>query len=294
LTAGLAPWTGLLPDMFRTMRAEIKSSELGSSRVENSGERSFGLFLALWFAVPFVFFSLSSSKLVPYVLPCLPPLAISGGRALRSIAEGDEPAAKRLVFINGLFLSLAAAGGVVYPLLDKELGAALFFYTLPAAVGLALFVFCGALFYRRRQQGRMVCVLCLLAAINLLVFSRGFALKAELDSYKEPAAAIGDRAAGDVVVSYKSTAQGLGFYLKRRIVLANIVGELEFGARQEKDRRWFIDSRALRDLWLGKTRVFLVAEKGREEEIEQLLGKHNIIQKTRVGNSVIFSNFKAL
>ncbi|MDR2180191.1 MAG: glycosyltransferase family 39 protein [Synergistaceae bacterium] len=284
LTAGLAPWTGLLPDMFRTIRAEAKSG---------GDKGAFGLFLGLWFAVPFVFFSLSSSKLVPYVVPCLPPLAILGGRVLSLIAEGAEgskPAAKRLVLINGIFLSLAAAAGVVYPLMDKN--PALYFYTLPAAASLALFAFCGA--HHRGDQGKMVRVLCLLAFINLAVFSRGFVLKAERDSLKEPAAVIEERAEpGDVVVSYKNTAQSLGFYLKRRIVLANVLGELEFGARQEKDPRWFIDSRGLKDLWFSKTRVFLVTKRRKEEEIEQLLGKHTIIPVARIRDAVIFSNFRS-
>ncbi|MDR1622472.1 MAG: glycosyltransferase family 39 protein [Synergistaceae bacterium] len=310
LTAGLAPWTGLLPDMLRSIWAEAKSgnaakgvsggpenpvgtNELRPPELENE-ERSFGLFLGLWFAVPFVFFSLSSSKLVPYIVPCLPPLAILGGRVLASIAEGDGPAAKRLACINGVFLSLAAAGGVVYPLSDKKLGTGLFFYTLPASASLALFVFCGVFFYRRRECRKMVHALCLLASINLLTFSRGFFLKAGLDSYKEPAAAIREQIEpADVVVSYKSTAQGLGFYLKRRIVLMDVMGELEFGARQEKDPRWFLDSQELKDLWLGKTRVFLVfweAEKRYGEEIEQLLGKHNIIQAARIRDAVVLSN----
>ncbi|MDR1376397.1 MAG: glycosyltransferase family 39 protein, partial [Synergistaceae bacterium] len=270
LAAGMIPWAGLLPDMFRTIRIEAESGNEG---------RSFGLFLGLWFIVPFIFFSLSNSKLVPYIVPCLPPLAILGGHVLSSIAKGGGPAAKRLVLANGFFSSLMMLAGIVYPLMDKKLGMALYPYTLPAAASLAFGAFCGIFLYRRREYGRMVYVLCFLAVVNLLVFSRGFALKAELDSYKEPAAAIREQLGpDDVVVSYKSVAQGLSFYLKRRIVLADGAGELEFGARQEKDPQWFIDSQGLKELWFGKRRVFLVTEKRHEEKLEQLLGKHNIIQ----------------
>jgi 4-amino-4-deoxy-L-arabinose transferase-like glycosyltransferase len=289
LAAGLVPWTGLLPDIFRTIRAEAGSGDARQGEERNKG-RSFGLFLGLWFAVPFAFFSLSNSKLIPYVLPCLPPLAILGGRVLSSIAEGNGPAAKRLICIGGVFLSFVAIGGIVYPLIDKNSGTALFFYTLPASASLALFVFCGVLFYRRLEPVKIVHGLCLLALINVPVFSRGFAINT-LNSYKEPAAAIEERAGPeDVVVSYREIAQGLGFYLKRRIVLANAVGELEFGARQEKDPRWFIDSQGLKDLWFGKERVFLVTEKKHREELEQLLGKRNIIHMAQVRDFIILSN----
>ncbi|MDR1978045.1 MAG: glycosyltransferase family 39 protein [Synergistaceae bacterium] len=282
LIAGFIPWAGLLPDVFRS---------LAGHRESRDEERSFEIFLGLWFAVPFVFFSLSSSKLVPYIVPCLPPLAILSGRVLSSMADGRTPAG-RFVFLNGALSLLGAAAGVVYPLVDKKIGTlSLYSYTLPAAAGLAALSLCGGWFYFKRLYGRMVDALCLLALINLMIFSRGFALKAELESYKEPAAIIRAQAGPeDVVASYKSTAQGLGFYLKRRIVLANAAGELEFGARQEKDPRWFIDSRALQDLWLGETRVFLVSEKRREEELEQLLGKRNIIETGRVRDAVILSN----
>lgn len=227
-------------------------------------------------------------------MPCLPPLAILGGHVLSSIAEGNEPAAKRLVFINGFFLSLMAVAGIAYPLMDKNGGVTLFFYTLPASASLTLFAFCGVFFYYRREQGRMVQALCLLALINLLVFSRGFAMKAEQDSYKAPATTIRERAEpGNIVVSYRSIAQGLGFYLKQRIVLVNAVGELKFGAIQEKDRHWFIDSRELKNLWFGETRVFLVTEKQYEKEIEQLLGKHNIVEIARIRDIVIFSTFQS-
>jgi hypothetical protein len=77
-------------------------------------------------------------------------------------------------------------------------------------------------------------------------------------------------------------------------VLANVTGELEFGARQEKDPRWFIDSQGLKDLWFGSTRVFLVAKKRYWEELEQLLGKRNIIQTTQVRDIMILSNLPYL
>jgi 4-amino-4-deoxy-L-arabinose transferase-like glycosyltransferase len=286
LAAGLIPWTGLLPDMFRTIRAEVDNGG-----TEQSEGRSFEFFLGVWFTVPFIFFSLSNSKLLPYIVPCLPPLAILGGRVLSSIAKDGGPAAKRLVLINGIFSLLVVTAGIAYPLADEKLGAALYPYTLPAAASLALGAFCGVFFYRRREYDRMVRVLCLLAVVNLLVFSRGFLLKAGLDSYKEPAAAI-EKWLGpeDVVVSYRDIAQGLGFYLKRRVVLANAMGELKFGALQEKDPHWFIDSQGLKKLWFGKRRVFLITQERHEEELEQLLGKHNIIKRGRVRDAAVVSN----
>jgi hypothetical protein len=142
----------------------------------------------------------------------------------------------------------------------------------------------------------MVNVICVLAFVNVLIFSRGFALKAEEDSYRDSAAVIQEYLCPeDDVIAYKNLAQGLGFYLKRRVVLANALGELEFGARQEKDPRWFIGSRELKNLWNGDRRVFLVVEKKHVKEIEQLLEK-NVIRlnhnqnKEDGQNKVVLSN----
>jgi hypothetical protein len=136
----------------------------------------------------------------------------------------------------------------------------------------------------------MTGILCALAFINILVFSRGFAMKAELDSFKAPAAIIREHISdGDVVVAFRETAQGLGFYLGRRLVLAEAVGELEFGANQEEDPRWFIDSAALEELWNGDTRVFLVSTEPRAEELKNLLGNVAVIDEDRF--FVVLSNF---
>jgi hypothetical protein len=197
--------------------------------------------------------------------------------------------------------------GIVYPLMDEKLEAAEpYSYTLPAVASLLALALWGWWFYRKRasvklaqptkstNNARMVSVLCVLAFVNLAVFARGFVLKAQLDSYKEPAALIMDEGVlgpDDVVASYKEPVQGLGFYLGRRIVLVDVLGELEFGALQEKDPRWFIDSRSLEALWGGEKRVFLVAEKSRLEELMGLLGENNVIQWGQTRTGVVLSNF---
>jgi 4-amino-4-deoxy-L-arabinose transferase-like glycosyltransferase len=64
-----------------------------------------GLFLALWALVVFVFFSLSGSKLPPYILPMFPALAVLAGRYLAGApARG---------FLTAQCLLLAGAGLVL-------------------------------------------------------------------------------------------------------------------------------------------------------------------------------------
>ncbi|HEY2943248.1 MAG TPA: glycosyltransferase family 39 protein [Vicinamibacteria bacterium] len=74
LLAGVFPWTGLALTGFGAV-------EPRRSRID--------LFVLLWLALPFLFFSLAGSKLPGYILPCLPPLALISGRAAHAMALGD-------------------------------------------------------------------------------------------------------------------------------------------------------------------------------------------------------------
>ncbi len=68
LTIGFLPWTFLLPGVIK--RRWKKPLD------------GLGLFLLSWIVVPFVFFSLSRSKMAEYLLPIFPALAILAGKML--------------------------------------------------------------------------------------------------------------------------------------------------------------------------------------------------------------------
>ncbi len=61
LTVGAMPW---LPLMLRALWQERRNRE------------PYRVLLLLWAVLPFLFFSSSHSKLIPYIYPCFPPLAV--------------------------------------------------------------------------------------------------------------------------------------------------------------------------------------------------------------------------
>jgi 4-amino-4-deoxy-L-arabinose transferase len=63
LLVGAFPWTFLIPAALSNLKSKLLSEPLYR-------------FSLLWFALPFMFFSLSTGKLAPYILPCFAPLAI--------------------------------------------------------------------------------------------------------------------------------------------------------------------------------------------------------------------------
>jgi 4-amino-4-deoxy-L-arabinose transferase len=63
MLAGTLPWSALLPAVIQ-----------GLNKIDIP--RSLFRFLVCWLAIPFLFFSASSGKLVTYILPCFPPAAV--------------------------------------------------------------------------------------------------------------------------------------------------------------------------------------------------------------------------
>ena len=64
------PWTFILPTAYLGLRNKIWQSQ---------SEFNLFKFCICWFIFPFLFFSASSGKLLTYILPCFPPLAILSG-----------------------------------------------------------------------------------------------------------------------------------------------------------------------------------------------------------------------
>ena len=102
LLALVFPWSGWLA-------ALISKSPLKALRRWREWD-PLTVFLALWFLVPVVFFSLSGSKLAGYILPSLPPLALLLGiRVSRWMESAAEPSGLRPAMWIQLFLSLGMA-----------------------------------------------------------------------------------------------------------------------------------------------------------------------------------------
>jgi 4-amino-4-deoxy-L-arabinose transferase-like glycosyltransferase len=95
---------GVLPWLAPTVRGFWSALNIpGASRARFSNER----FLAVWAAAIFVFFAPSGSKLAPYILPMLPPLALLAGRYLSERPQSVP--ALRATFMVATLMGLVLA-----------------------------------------------------------------------------------------------------------------------------------------------------------------------------------------
>ncbi|HXO20563.1 MAG TPA: glycosyltransferase family 39 protein [Thermoanaerobaculia bacterium] len=260
LFAGMVPWSAFLVQAVR------RSWRLPWRAREASAEDRDGIFLLLWAGLVFAFFSFSSSKLVPYILPVVPPLALLIGRYLAEIWEEEEAAGRR-----PFWFLLASGAGVASVLLvlphasrDPRVLHNLdligwHLYALAAALLLAAVV----PFVLRYRAGFRAALVALAATTSLFLLVLGTSLSGvDADrSVKSLAAIVKPRLRpADEVMTYRCYPQDLPVYLERRVTIAAWKGELEFGAAAEDTSAWMIDRGAFWQRWSSPRRIYLVTE----------------------------------
>jgi 4-amino-4-deoxy-L-arabinose transferase-like glycosyltransferase len=234
-------------------------------------EASPELFCWLWAGVTVLFFSVSHSKLIPYILPALPPLAVLASLQLDRLLKGDRPAAAtRILLVVGSLLSaffgaafvwagagqvkaLDPSGALSVPILAAGSACVL--------LGLASAAFSWSASWKRAVPAMILCAAasfgCIWSAAPALAESR------RVDSF---AAFIqGHREPGDRIVSYRYYPQALPVYLGDSIGVAAFQGELEFGISklsEEERRERFPTAAEFAALWNSPARVWCVTDRG--------------------------------
>jgi 4-amino-4-deoxy-L-arabinose transferase-like glycosyltransferase len=205
------------------------------------------LFLRLWVLFALVFFSVSDSKLIPYILPALPALALL-------VAGLPEATLERDVVRTALMtLSVALALGIACWIVPAHIAPSDrsgYFLTLtrPLAQVAALLAASGlyALAQRRRGATRSMVFLGVGWCLAGLVLVRAAAALAPVYSGVELYRALPQIPAGAPIYSVATYDQTVPFYWRRTLKLVAYRGELDFGLErdpgaEEPDIDRFID-----------------------------------------------------
>lgn len=234
LLGGLFPWTFFLPETVRNVWK-------GASREK--------LYLFLWAGVILLFFSMSSSKLIPYILPVFPALALLAGVAISGSLDDQRRSVSVQYLATILFLCIAGVGVMLYPHLASRPKFASEAALLPGCVFLAGGLLALWAFLKRGREW-VVALLCLTACLAAVATPPViFARSIERKSTRELAPIIKERFSGVPIVSYGYYRQDVPFYTGRRVIVAGFSGELEFGRQLEKEKGWFIDPLTFFRMW---------------------------------------------
>lgn len=211
VSAGFAPWSVLIPFIVKDFCKKAID------------DRS--LFLILWIVVPFVFFTLSDSKLPHYILPIFPALAILTAKALMAII-GDASAKSRwplsLPFLAiGLCMLFLIVGSVWAGLLPRQIrqivsqsGPSIWAFGVLFTVVLGIFAFAGSKGKWREQRFVYFCY-----CSGAIIFSFLMVHMAVPLSYKRAAKQLAQNAAPFIdaehqLAFYDGYLNGLPFYLR--------------------------------------------------------------------------------
>jgi 4-amino-4-deoxy-L-arabinose transferase-like glycosyltransferase len=234
LLAGMLPWSLMVPIL--TWRDSVPNPA-----------RRFCLLAAV---VIIVLFSIASAKLIPYVLPAVPFLAILIADGLAACLWPDDavrapcPKDSRILIESGALIVLMGIGVGVVGLMAAHFRTPYVIAARPALyVAAAIFIGWGTVaticFAGRRATLGIACVI---AAMTLALFTGTYA-RIELEplrSYAELCRAVAAAAGDAPIICYHRYVQALPFYNRRRVILLGARTELDFGARRDPEmRQWF-------------------------------------------------------
>ena len=270
---GMWPWIFFVPLGLSAMRTE---SDFAGSAVP-SGQRSAARFLAIWFIVVFVFFSIPRSKLGSYILPAMPPLAIVAGYGLAQLRALEDASRRRLLAIIAIAnLVLVAALLVVFELARPPINPALRFDGL--LIGGVLAAGAIAMYVLGRTASRVpyaigALTLAMVASLPLAARLREDA--SSISTYRNLANAVRPYLAGDcALASYRHYVQSLPFYTGHRETRVEYWGELsEVSPPLTGKSPYLIGSEArLRQVWSAGSCMVLIANerdlKGLDDSIK--------------------------
>lgn len=216
-------------------------------------------FLVIWAAVIVVFFSLSTSKLLTYVLPAMPPLAILTARALLlEVARGRRTPLARLAWLLMIAGPVLGIVGAVLPLTSSHWRAPLIAPYLIAGGPLVLVI--GWATRRVLDRRGAFAALGVVAVGWLMVFALAVSGRGAANEYRNLGLAVATLATrpDDRVALYGSFTQSIGYYSQRRVAMIGGCGELRLANLQSDFATWFWPVEQVRGEWEAPGRLFLV------------------------------------
>ncbi len=279
---GLLPWSLLVP--FLTWR-----------RMTPNPARRYCTVAAL---VIIGTFSASSGKLIPYIIPAFPPLAVllADGIITCARVDGSRPLRSpdsRILMESGPLLGLLGAGIIIAAMKAASFRTPYLMLLQPElfAIG-GILIFGGAMTTiafsaRLNGAGLSLIVITLAGALCAATWAR---LAAEpLRSYASLGRAVAERAPNAKIICYHRYVQGLPFYTRRRVILVGPLSELRFGAEHapDADKFFYTTDNELLRLWNQPGDTVLVLDAGDLARLKDRLGNFTLLAVEHTKRAII-------
>lgn len=284
LLLGFFPWMVFLPQACLFIPIALRSAPSGA-RLEGRWD-AIRLFFALWVILVFLFFSFSKSKLIPYILPVFPPLAILTGNYFAN-ALTAKPAKSIVISLVSLFAISLLLFVIFYAYTEHtDLPDAalawdyLCLYATTLAVGSLIALVCVSIQHNLRNA----LIVLIMAAVCTQLFFLAAVPAIDARSIRPLATQLQSRLQpDDEVITYNQYYQDLPYYLGRRVSIVNWRNELTHGMLYHDTHDWMIDDQQFLDRWRSPRRVFVILHK----DEYQHLAKHSAFKHIYLIDSTI-------
>lgn len=277
--AGFFPWIVFLP---QTLRASLPPSI--ARRKEYGSE----LFLLIAAVLIFVFFSFSKSKLIPYILPVIPPLAILTGRYLalrwQKTSNGLLLGYATFVILSGILT------GFLWNLSITMLAPA---HAMPLLRASLIALCTGSLLalFNVSRSPRTAFALMLAGTTLFLILSQASMRFVDTRTIRPLAVTLKTLVKpGDEVITYNQYYQDLPFYLERRITILNWRNELSFGMDHQDTSEFMISTPTFWKRWHSRNRVYLLMSKSEYQIFHQHYPREKIVLISETPTNVLVTN----
>lgn len=253
-------------------------------------EKNNYIFLLLWVGIIFIFFSFSHSKLIPYILPIFPALALLTGHYLSTHRQRSWDIKWGYIAVPLVWLGLGSIG-ILYVANDATItlsqAARLFLIT---AYGVFLLNSLIASCLAMRKKSKMAfATLAIGSVISFWIVSMGIP-QLDTRSIKPLVVVLKPLIKpGDKIVAYHDYYQDLPFYLNQRVFTVNVGGELTFGMQHQDTSHWMLQEANFWPNWNSSQRIYMIAS---EEAYQQIIKqkKYLIYLLAKTSQDVLLSN----
>ena len=298
LLGTMLPWSFFIPGAL-----------VRAWRDRHHDEGQAGIYLLIWTALIFLFFSKSHSKLIPYILPIFPSLAMLIGHRIDVLSDGRGRQMKGAALALGLTLVVLGAAALGYAGLPQAVALLIGrfpewsvpltqfvrhapSFSLAASLTLGgLFLFQGLGIWRSagRNPVAMVAVLCLASfLLEIIVPWMIMPQITRAESPRELSLKAAALAGPETSIVTFGPMQAVSWYTGRRVLVTGDRDELDFGSRQGDQAAWFPDQQALLAMWKDR-HILLFLKKGEFEKLQPLLDPQPLI-KAESGRRLLISN----
>lgn len=284
LILGFFPWVIFL---FQSLRHHV--IKIWKNKIQHKNS----LFLIIWASIIFMFFSLSKSKLIPYILPIFPPLAMLVGNYLAEYLDKEKKSFHiewRIFLIGSLVISAAL---LAIPYFDEVNDVRLtFIYAGVMAFSLIISA-CLILFYQPKANLKVALTTLVLPLSIFLILMNIAVAAVDTRSIKNLAVILNERLKkSDEVVAFHHYYQDLPFYVKRGVTVVDCRGELDFGMQHQDTAQFMIDDNTFWQKWYSNKSVYAIMSEPTYKGLKQKYTDLYCLASTK--DNVLVANKAAL